>query len=150
MTNSLERNQRQIRLSFRLHFFRKIGFGFAILLLALPAKAEVLDKLEFPWENAHYVRMTIALGFTIGLAASKHLSLRLAGLVTAIVWTTISLWTDPWFTPDLGGALRAELTNEQSSRWLRTILIQALLPLILTLTVFLVRTLTPVFHQTKR
>jgi len=150
MANSREGNPKQLHLSFRRHLFAKIGLAFAILLLAPSANAEVLDKLEFPWEPAHYVRMTIALGFTVVLAASKHLSLRLAGLVCAIVWTTMSLWADPWFTPDIGPALRAELTNEQSSRWLQTILIQALVPLVLTLIVFLGRTLTPLFHQAKR
>lgn len=124
--------------------------AFVILFSANSASAEVLDKLEFPWESAHYVRMVFALVMTIALAASKHFPLRVAGLVVAIIWTTMSLWADPWFTPDIGNALRAELTDEQASRWLRTILVQALVPLILTLIVFLVRTWTTVFRQAKR
>lgn len=124
--------------------------AFGILFSANFAQAEVLDKLEFPWEPAHYALTIVALVITVGLAASKHFPIRVAGLVVAIVWTTMSLWADPWFTPDIGEALRAELTNEQRSRWLRTILIQALVPLIFTLFVFLARTLEPVIRQAKR
>jgi hypothetical protein len=150
MTISRRSNPRQIGPQFCEPLFAAIGLAFTILLFASSARAEVLDKLEFPWEPAHYVGMVIVLGVTGTLAASKHLSLRLAGFSIAIGWATTSLWADPWFTPDIGPALRAELTAEQSSRWLQTILVQAFVPLIVTLIVFLARTLRPMFRQAKR
>lgn len=134
----------------QIQWLPSICCAFGIAFFADVAKAEVLDKLEFPWEPAHYGFMLVALVITASLAASKHFSLRVAGLVIAIVWTTMSLWADPWFTPDIGDALRAELTDEQRALWLRTILTQALVPLFLTIFVFLARTLQLVFRQAKR
>lgn len=119
------------------------SFAFiATLTLASSASAEVLDKLEYPWEPDHYVRTLIVLVCTSVLAASVRMRVRLAGLVIAILWATLSLWADPWFSQDVGNALRAELTAEQSAQWLRTILMQALVPLGVTLLVFLWRTMT--------
>jgi hypothetical protein len=102
--------------------------------------AEVLDKLEFPWQFHHYVPMLGVLVSAGGLAASKRSSLRIVGLLSALLWIPISLLTDPWFTSDIGPALRAELSDVQRERWLRTILEQALVPIAVTLPVFLWRT----------
>jgi hypothetical protein len=104
--------------------------------------AEVLDKLEFPWETQNYIRMLFVVICVGMLAVSTTKRGRLAGLVVAIAWATLSLWADPWFTPDIGNALRAELTNAQHSKWLQTIFVQALAPLAITLIIFIWRTLT--------
>lgn len=109
--------------------------------------AEVLDKLEFPWLFHRYLPTLGVLACTVALAASIRLPLRVAGLLLAIVWATIYLWSDPWFTPDIGPALRAELTSEQSGRWIRTIFVQALLPLAMTAPVFSWRTLQSAFRR---
>lgn len=119
----------------------------ATLAWTTSAAAEVLDKLEFPWDFSHYGHMLVVLLCGSALAASKHFSIRVAGLVVTIIWATTSLWMDPWFTPDIGNALRAELTAEQSAKWLRTILIQALLPVGVVLGVFLWRTITSALAQ---
>lgn len=102
--------------------------------------AEVLDKLEFPWSFHHYVPMLGVLACAGGLAASKRSSLRIVGLSLAFVWIPFSLMTDPWFTSDIGPALRAELSDVQRERWLRTILGQSLAPMAVTLPVFLWQT----------
>jgi hypothetical protein len=115
---------------------------FSTFALTTSASAEVLDKLALPWEPHQYIRMLIVLVCTGVLAASVRRHVRIAGLVVAIAWATLSLWADPWFTQDIGNALRAELTNEQSTKWLQTILVQALAPLAVTLIVFLWRTRT--------
>lgn len=102
--------------------------------------AEVLDKLEFPWLFHHYMPMLGVLASAGGLAASKRSSLRIVGLLVALMWIPLSLMTDPWFTSDIGPALRAELDAVQRDRWLHTILKQALIPIALTLPIFLWRT----------
>lgn len=109
--------------------------------------AEVLDKLEFPWLFHRYLPPFGVLVCAVALAASSRMPLRIAGLLLAIVWATIYLWADPWFTPDIGPALRAELTGEQSGRWLRTIFVQALLPLAMTVPVFFRKTLQSAFRR---
>lgn len=103
--------------------------------------AEVLDKIEFPWEPQQYIRMLVVFVCAAVLATSERPRARIAGLMVAISWATLSIWADPWFTPDIGNALRAELTAAQSSKWLQTIFVQALAPLAITLIVFLWRTL---------
>jgi len=115
---------------------------FSSFALTSSASAEVLDKLEFPWEPQYYVRMLLVLVCVGVLGSSLRVQARVAGLIVATAWATLSLWADPWFTPDVGNALRAELTNEQGSKWIRTILVQALAPLAVTLLVFLWRTRT--------
>ncbi len=111
-----------------------------MLVRTIATAAEVLDKLTFPWEPPQYLRMLVVFVCAIMLATSKHPRARVAGLLVAIAWAMLSLWADPWFTPDIGNALRAELTTAQSSKWLQTILVQAMAPLAITLIVFLWKT----------
>lgn len=115
-------------------------FALSCVLSNASVIAEVLDKLEFPWSFHHYVPMLGVLASAGGLAASKRLSLRIVGMSLALMWIPFSLMTDPWFTSDIGPALRAELSDVQRERWLRTILEQALVPIAVTLPVFLWRT----------
>lgn len=116
--------------------------SFFILLAPRFAEAEVLDKLEVPWEPQIYVHMLVVMVCTGILAASARMPIRLAGLIAAIVWAIASLWADPWYATDLGNVLRAELTDEQRAQWLRTIWLQALAPLGVAVLVFLARTRT--------
>jgi len=112
-----------------------------MFVATIATAAEVLDKLTFPWEPQQYFRMLIVFVCAVMLATSQRPRARVAGLLIAIAWATLSLWADPWFTPDIGIALRSELTTTQSSKWLQTILVQALAPLAITLVVFIWRTL---------
>ncbi len=117
-----------------------LGWGNVVFVWTNAASAEVLDKLEFPWEPTHWIAPVMALVLATALATSKQMPVRLGGLIIAIMWAATSLWGDPWFDGDVGNALRAELTAEQSSKWFGTILAQALIPLGVTVAVFLGRT----------
>lgn len=106
------------------------------------AFAEVLDKLEFPWEPNHFVRPLFVVICAGLLATSTRTFVRWMGLAVALLWAFFSLWADPWFTPDIGPALRAELNADQSAWWLRAVLVQAWAPFVVTTIVFLWRAKT--------
>lgn len=110
--------------------------------VTLAVFAEVLDKLEFPWEPAHFVRpLLVVIGASL-LTASARSYIRWMGLAVALLWALFSLWADPWFTPDIGPALRVELNADQNAWWLRAVLVQAWAPFVVTTVVFLWRTKT--------
>jgi len=101
--------------------------------------AEVLDKLELPWQPAFFIGPVIFALACAALAWSERAYVVFLGLVLAVLFAAFSLWADPWFTPDIGSALRVELSAAEERAWLVAVLVQASLPLVTALLVRLYR-----------
>ncbi|MFY2556961.1 hypothetical protein ACN469_04975 [Corallococcus terminator] len=94
--------------------------------------AEVLDKQQVPWEPAPVLATLVMSSLCALLVLWRGGRLWRVACVLSVLWAVVWL-QDDFFSADVGPVLQAELSLTEARTYLGFLLVEALLPAVVTL-----------------